>query len=60
MAYELIKRLTEQNTSLILNELHSVLNNAERKEGKLHSVFEASFNWKPAWRQTGNAEQKIY
>jgi REP element-mobilizing transposase RayT len=58
IAYDLIKKLTEQNQHLILQELNSSLNDTERKEGKLHNVFETSFDWKPAWRQTGNAEQK--
>lgn len=58
LAYDLIKRLQQQNGNLILSELSSGLNNTERKEGKLHNVFETSFDWKPAWRQTGNAEQK--
>jgi hypothetical protein len=46
IAYDLVKRLSEQNSSLILNELSSGLNNTERKEGKLHNVFETSFDWK--------------
>jgi REP element-mobilizing transposase RayT len=46
IAYELIKRLTKQNSSLILNDLSNGLNNTERKEGKLHGVFETSFDWK--------------
>jgi hypothetical protein len=58
IAYDLVKRLQQQNSSLILSELSLSLNNTERKEGKLHNVFETSFDWKPAWRQTGNAEQK--
>jgi len=58
IAYDLIKRLTAQHQYLILQELSSTLNNTERKEGKLHNLFETSFDWKPAWRQTGNAEQK--
>ena len=58
MAYGLIKKLTEQHQHLILQELSNTLNNAERKEGKLHNVFETSFDWKPAGRQTGNAVLK--
>ncbi len=46
IAYDLVKRLQLQNSSLILNELSSSLNNTERKEGKLHNVFETSFDWK--------------
>jgi hypothetical protein len=46
IAYDLIKRLKEKSSDLILNELNNALNNTERKEGKLHSVFETSFDWK--------------
>ena len=46
IAYDLVKRLQQQNSSLILTELSSSLNNTERKEGKLHNIFETSFNWK--------------
>jgi hypothetical protein len=46
IAYDLITKLTEQHQSLILHELSSSLNNTEKKEGKLHNVFETSFDWK--------------
>ena len=46
IAYDLVKRLQQQNSSLILSELSSSLNNTERREGKLHNVFETSFDWK--------------
>ncbi len=46
IAYDLVKRLQQQNSSLILSELSSSLNNTERKGGKLHNVFETSFDWK--------------
>ena len=46
IAYDLVKRLQQQNSSLILNDLSSNLNNTEIKEGKLHNVFETSFDWK--------------
>ena len=46
IAYDLVKRLKQQNSNLVLSELSSSLNNTEIKEGKLHNVFEASFDWK--------------
>jgi len=46
MAYELVRRLKQQNRILVLNELNGALNNTEKKEGKLYGVFEASFDWK--------------
>jgi hypothetical protein len=45
IAYDLVKRLKEKNSSLILNELNNDLNSTERKEGKIHGVFETSFLW---------------
>jgi hypothetical protein len=46
MAYDLIEKLNQQNRRLILQELATSLNSTEIKEGKLHSVFETSFDWK--------------
>ncbi|HEX5152624.1 MAG TPA: hypothetical protein VFW07_14335, partial [Parafilimonas sp.] len=46
IAYDLVNRLQQLNSHLILGELSSGLNNTERKEGKLHNVFETSFDWK--------------
>lgn len=46
MAYGLVERLNQQNSHLILQELSTSLNKTEIKEGKLHSVFETSFDWK--------------
>ena len=46
IAYDLVKRLKEMNSNLILNELNNDLNNTEKKEGKIHGVFETSFDWK--------------
>jgi hypothetical protein len=60
IAYDLVNRLQKQNSHLVLSELSSALNKTERKEGKLHDVYETSFAWKPACRQIGNAEQKIH
>ena len=46
IAYDLVNRLQQQNSHLILSELSSSLNRTEIKEGKLHNVFETSFDWK--------------
>lgn len=58
MAYELVKRLKQQNKILILDELSQALNDTEKKEGKLHSVFETSFDWKEC-RTINFIEQKL-
>jgi len=46
MAYEIIKRLKEQDNEVVLNQLSSFVNLTERRRGKLHEVFERSFDWK--------------
>ena len=46
IAYDLVKRLKEKNSALILKELNNDLNNTEKKEGKIYGVFETSFDWK--------------
>ena len=43
MAYGLIKLLQQQNRNDIIDELSGSLNATERKENKLHKVFETSF-----------------
>ena len=46
IAYDLVKRLKEKNSALILKELNNDLNNTEKKEAKIQGVFETSFDWK--------------
>ncbi len=46
MAYELVEKLKERNKNEILEELATFVNKTERKRGKLHEVFEPSFDWK--------------
>ena len=58
MAYDIVALLKEQNQNDILQQLQSWVNDTQKSDNKLHEVFEPSFDWKPAWRQTGNAAQK--
>jgi REP element-mobilizing transposase RayT len=46
MAYEIINRLEEQGNQELLNQLASFVNATDRRRGKLHEVFEPSFDWK--------------
>lgn len=46
MAYEIISRLEKQNDREVLNQLASFVNATDRRRGKLHEVFEPSFDWK--------------
>ena len=52
IAYDLVKRLKEMNSNLILNELNNDLNNTEKKEGKIYGVFETSLIGKSAERKS--------
>ena len=47
MAYEIVKRLKEQNHDDILSKLSAAVSKSDEKRGKLHQVFESSFDCKP-------------
>jgi REP element-mobilizing transposase RayT len=49
MAYDLVKRLTEQKHTDILNILASACSEKERAKGQLHKAFEPSFDAKPVY-----------
>jgi REP element-mobilizing transposase RayT len=46
MAYELVQKLEKLGHHDILTQLSSFVNKNERLKGKLHEVFEPSFDWK--------------
>jgi len=46
MAYEIIKRLKENNQIEILEQLQSAVTQKEKSKGQLHKVFEESFDAK--------------
>jgi REP element-mobilizing transposase RayT len=43
MAYEIVKRLKEQNETDVLFKLSEVVNASDKNRGKIHQVFERSF-----------------
>jgi len=46
MAYEIVKQLKLQGNTAMLKQLESLVNNTDKKRGKLHEVFEPSFDCK--------------
>lgn len=46
MAYNLGERLKKQNNTDILNQLSEAVCASDKEKGKLHQVFERSFDWK--------------
>jgi REP element-mobilizing transposase RayT len=46
MAYDLIKRLRDANNKEVLDKLTSSVDESEKLKGKLHRVFEPSFDWR--------------
>jgi putative transposase len=46
MAYEIIKRLQQNNQVEVLNSLAAAVSEREKKKGQLHKVFEESFDAK--------------
>ncbi len=49
MAYELIRKLKEQKEDIILSHLTSWVNDTDKKRGKIHEVFEPSFDGKECY-----------
>jgi REP element-mobilizing transposase RayT len=58
MAYDLISRLEDQKNQEVLTQLTSFVNPTEKRRGKLHEVFEPSFDWKECLSQKF-MEQKL-
>lgn len=46
IGYEIIKRLKEKGQHNILQLLENAVNRSDKKRGKLHEVWEDSFDWK--------------
>jgi REP element-mobilizing transposase RayT len=46
LSYEIVKKLKVQNENEILAQLASFVNPTEKLRGKLHEIFEPSFDWK--------------
>lgn len=46
IAYEIVKRLKEKGATEILNRLGEGVSQRDSRRGKLHEVFEPSFDWK--------------
>jgi REP element-mobilizing transposase RayT len=46
MAYEIVKRFEEKGDTEMLNKLAEGVSSRDYKRGKLHEVFEGSFDWK--------------
>ena len=49
MAYDIVAKLREKENENILNQLAAGVNPSDRKRGKLHEVFEASFDIKECY-----------
>jgi hypothetical protein len=51
IAYEIVKRLEDLNNTAILKTLSEAVINSDRERGKLHQVFENSFDAKECRRE---------
>jgi REP element-mobilizing transposase RayT len=58
MAYEIVNKLKNQNEDGLLEKLSSFVNAKEKPKGKLHEVFEPSFDWKECFNDKF-IEQKL-
>ncbi len=46
IGYEIIKRLKMQGKNDLLLQLENAVNNSDKNKGKLHELWEDSFDWK--------------
>lgn len=46
MSYGIVKRLKEKNENDLLARVSVQVNDTDRRKGKLHEIFEPSFDWK--------------
>lgn len=58
MAYDLVKRLKDLQKEELLSMLGSFVDKKEKLKGKLHEVFEPSFDWKDCFSEKF-IEQKL-
>lgn len=58
MAYEIVKRLSQLKDEKILQQLTAAVTDSDKKRGKLHQVFEPSFDWKKC-RSSQFIQQKL-
>ena len=58
MAYEIVERLKQMQNIELLQQLGNAVSISEKKKGKLHLVFQASFDCKPCYSKEF-IEQKI-
>jgi REP element-mobilizing transposase RayT len=58
MAYEIVKKLHEDGRVELLEQLTAFVNATDRRRGKLHEVFEPSFDWKECFSEKFT-EQKL-
>jgi REP element-mobilizing transposase RayT len=60
MAYDIISRLEVKNETHLLEQLAAFVNSTERRRGKLHEVFEPSFDWKECYSDKFIAQKLDY
>jgi len=49
MAYQLVGRLKQIDRRNLLNLMRAGVNKTDKSRGKLHQVFQPSFDWKECW-----------
>ena len=60
IVYQIVKRLEEQNNTAILKTLSDAVTDSDRKRGKLHQVFENSFDAKECRQEAFMAQKLSY
>jgi DNA phosphorothioation-dependent restriction protein DptG len=60
MAYEIIKRLKGDQQKELLDQLSRAVKEPDRKRGKLHQVFQPSFNCKECFTEAFTEQKLTY
>lgn len=60
MAYEMVKRLEQQNQKEIVEKLSRAVTASDSKRGKLHQVFESSFDCKECYSEAFTKQKLNY
>ena len=60
MAYTIVERLKEHNHDGILKQLSEAVNPSDKDKGKIHQVFERSFDCKEIHQPTPTIASKVH
>jgi REP element-mobilizing transposase RayT len=60
MAYQLVQKLKDKKENQLLEQLASYVNETDKIRGKLHEIFEPSFEWKECYSRSFTIQKLNY